>query len=748
VAMQTLDEREVDVQDQPNRASSGSLVFVAWQRRSLVILGILVGLVGGALFYLQRTPVYQSSAQVLVMKNTPGMTALPGVEGRVAVVEDFLSTHSTILRSEEIQRRAAAFLKDDPPPGLAADTDFATLIATGLNVIRDKEAATGNSSNILNLTFRCSAPEACPLVMKAVIRAYKEFIDDTQKKVKGKTLRMVEEYVLAVEKVRSSKQQEHDNRLRPERAKEQLTIYQANITTYEAKRANLRLKVKEIQSRREALAHFQKQGLSRAALLGLIEGASPNGPRHSGPTEGKTLEETIRQLQLQEEDLAERVGKDHPERIAVAKRLKVARELFAKQAGEGAGGRDLDAFDLALAVLDQETSEAEKQLTELGKMIEDETAKARPLEIVVAKDAADEAELARLTKTTEDLGGIIRTLNASDLMGGFSVDEITRPKEGIKVAPNLPQSLLLAGVIGLVFGLSLAYLAEITDKSFRSPEDIRRRLGLPVVGHIPPITARAGAAATAALDPMVCAYYRPKALESEAYRGVRTSLYFSTQGRAHKVIQVTSPNAADGKSTLSANLAVSVAQSGKRVILVDADFRKPRVHQIFGLEAVDAGLAQVIAGSVDLESVLVPCPSVPGLWLLPCGKRPANPAELLTSPRFVEVLQELRERFDIVLLDTPPILAVSDPSVVAPRVDGVILTVRVTKNGRPAAVRAKEVLTSLGANVLGVVVNGFAGAGSPYGYYSYYHAPYHYEESHGYVNQDDDDPSAPPRKSR
>jgi succinoglycan biosynthesis transport protein ExoP len=318
----------------------------------------------------------------------------------------------------------------------------------------------------------------------------------------------------------------------------------------------------------------------------------------------------------------------------------------------------------------------------------------------------------------------------------------------VKVAPSLPQSLLLAGVIGLVFGLSLAYLAELTDKSFRSPEDIRKRLGLPVIGHIPPITALPAAAPDSGLDPMIAAYHKPRALEAEAYRGVRTSLYFTTQNQGYKVIQVTSPNAADGKSTLAANLAVSMARSGKRVLLLDADMRKPRVHQMFKVGTVEVGLAQVVAGEADADAALVPCPEVPGLWLMPCGPRPANPAELLTSPRFPELLEQLRERFDLVLIDTPPILAVSDPAVVAPRVDGVILTIRVTKNGRPSAERAKEVLTSLGAKVLGVVVNGFAGGSTPYGYYSYYQSPYHYEESHGYVDNGDGAPAPLPSKPR
>jgi capsular exopolysaccharide synthesis family protein len=208
-------------------------------------------------------------------------------------------------------------------------------------------------------------------------------------------------------------------------------------------------------------------------------------------------------------------------------------------------------------------------------------------------------------------------------------------------------------------------------------------------------------------------------------------LYFNAGGKGHQVIQVTSPNPGDGKSTLTANLAVAIAQSGKRVVLVDCDFRKPRVHKIFGVSP-DIGLASVIAGDAELGRAIQPS-AVPGLSLLPCGPRPANPAELLTSNRFQEVLDGLKGMFDFVLVDTPPLLAVSDPAVVAPRVDGVLLTVRITRKTRPAAERAREILGALGANVIGVVVNdlqtGKHAGGYGYGY------RYSYDYGYGYADQ-------------
>jgi capsular exopolysaccharide synthesis family protein len=206
-------------------------------------------------------------------------------------------------------------------------------------------------------------------------------------------------------------------------------------------------------------------------------------------------------------------------------------------------------------------------------------------------------------------------------------------------------------------------------------------------------------------------------------------LLFNTEERAHQVIQVTSPNPGDGKSTIAANLAISLATSNKRVVLVDCDFRKPRVHTLFALAKPELGLASVVADQADLGGVVQGC-EIQNLSLLPCGPRPANPAELLTTPKFQEVLDELRENYDFVILDTPPVLAVSDPAAVAPRADGVLLVFRMTKDSRPAVTRATDDLTAVGGKLLGVIVNASTEREMGYGYGYTYRYDYQYSDSY------------------
>ncbi len=163
-------------------------------------------------------------------------------------------------------------------------------------------------------------------------------------------------------------------------------------------------------------------------------------------------------------------------------------------------------------------------------------------------------------------------------------------------------TLAVALLLGSIGGIGLAYAAEWTDEGFHDPEEIRRRLGVPVVGHVPFLSACDEA--DDGVEGHLCAYHAPNSPEAEAFRGLRTSLYFSTRGRGHQVIQMTSPNKGDGKSTLAANLAISIAHSGKSVVLVDADFRRPSIHGLFRLDRPQIGLASALMGEVEVESVL------------------------------------------------------------------------------------------------------------------------------------------------
>lgn len=213
------------------------------------------------------------------------------------------------------------------------------------------------------------------------------------------------------------------------------------------------------------------------------------------------------------------------------------------------------------------------------------------------------------------------------------------------------------------------------------------------------------------------AWEEPKSVAAEAFRILRTNLQFTNPDRPLRSLLITSPEVGDGKSTVTANLGVSLAQSGKRIVIVNTDLRRPSVHKLFGV-ADGVGLTSVLVGQASVAEALRDT-SVPGLRLLTAGPMPPNPAELLESQRMRTVIAELEQEADIVLYDAPPVIAVTDAGLLAPYVDGCILVVSVGTTQRELARAAAEQLQRLGGHVLGVVLNRMNhGAGY---YYYYYH---------------------------
>ncbi|MGE5551908.1 MAG: CpsD/CapB family tyrosine-protein kinase [Bacteroidota bacterium] len=214
----------------------------------------------------------------------------------------------------------------------------------------------------------------------------------------------------------------------------------------------------------------------------------------------------------------------------------------------------------------------------------------------------------------------------------------------------------------------------------------------------------------------------PKSPMAEAFRVLRTNIQFAAVDNPLRTIMLTSAGPGEGKSTTLANLAVALAQSGARVIIVDGDLRRPTMHKFFRLSR-GAGLSSVLLGRVKLEETLQET-GVDGLQLLASGPVPPNPSEMLASSAFAALLEELKAKADYVLVDSPPVVAVADASILAARVDGVLLAIQLGQVAKPMAIRAKEQLANAKANLLGMVLTN-VGTGSDYNYYYYY---YHYQE--------------------
>jgi polysaccharide biosynthesis transport protein len=282
--------------------------------------------------------------------------------------------------------------------------------------------------------------------------------------------------------------------------------------------------------------------------------------------------------------------------------------------------------------------------------------------------------------------------------GGQIVSRATAP--GSPVEPNTIRNGMIALALGLVLGVALAFLREYLDDSIRTKEDLERATGgLPVVGLIPAVASWKNHK-----NPYLVTVAMPASPVAEAYRTLRTSVQFLGLDRPLQSLVVTSPTKAEGKTTTLANLAVSLAQAGQRVILLDCDLRRPRIHEFFGLSN-EVGFTSVLLGTDPLAQTLQPVDGYPLLAVLASGPPPPDPSELLSSQRTKEVVEALRSRCDLLLLDSPPVLPVTDPLVLSGLVDAALLVVSTDQTNKRALHRAVELLTQVNAPLMGTVLN-------------------------------------------
>jgi len=288
------------------------------------------------------------------------------------------------------------------------------------------------------------------------------------------------------------------------------------------------------------------------------------------------------------------------------------------------------------------------------------------------------------------------------------VEPASLPTEPI--GPNKGMTILLAAAIGLLLALGAAFLLDYLDDTIKTPEDVQAATQLPLLGAL----ARVEGEAT---GEQLVTVAQPKSPNAEAYRILRTNLLFSAVDHPPRSLLVTSPSPGEGKSTTLANLGVVMAQQGQRVVLVDSDLRRPTLHRWFQLPNA-AGLTNALLSEHPSAAPYLQATPVENLKVLTSGPLPPNPAELLGSARFGELLKDLHQHADVILLDSPPCLAVTDAPVLARQVDGVLLIVDAGVTRRQWAISAQETLNKVGAKILGVGLNRLKPTNG--GYYYYY----------------------------
>ncbi len=373
----------------------------------------------------------------------------------------------------------------------------------------------------------------------------------------------------------------------------------------------------------------------------------------------------------------------------------------------------LEAYQTQIDGVEADIEQAQTQL-QVFTALEDDG------EELTLEQASQRARLeASLAQYRSSLAELLRNRDDVKRAEANRGDTITVVEPAIEptvpVRPRVLVNTLIAAALGALLLIAVAFLIEYLDDTIKLPEDATRVTGLPALGSL--VQYRNGDKAR-----RLIAATNPQSPFTEAYRTLRTNIQFSSLDKPIDALMVTSASPGEGKSTTAANLAVVVAQGGKRTILIDTDLRRPVLHQVFGLpNAVGVTNALLLPEGSDLTPLLQPT-ELENLWLLSSGPQPPNPSELLGSHRMGELIKELGQYADMLVFDSPPTLAVTDAAVLARQMDGVLLVVESAKTREVAAKRAAQGLLKVNANVLGIAVNriSYRLAGSHYYYYDYY----------------------------
>lgn len=648
-----------------NNGVEEPLLPTIWRQRWVVAITTGACLVLCFLYLLVATPVYTIAARLYVHKAAPAIMSDRQPETERS--DNYLYTQSEMLRSTPILALALSAPETD---------DFKTFDGVTNRIAylkKQLDAQVGRKDDLISLSMDSPYPDEAVKIVNNVVNAYVAYQSTEKRTTAGEVLS-----ILQAEKAKRNQElAAKDEALREfEFANGEVPL--------DGERGNVVMQ--RLTSLSDALTQATLQTLAARSAL-------DEALKASGLTEAdletqamvslsNTSEEQLRaELFVTRQRLEEMRAKylpSHPIRHALENRVK---QLSVA----------------AVAVGRQRWVTAQAQERGLARAFADQQVAALAMKTRAATYARLKDEQQRLRTLSDNLDNRIREVSVAQSTGALNIN-VFEPAIASD-NPTKPAKAKLMGVAllaGLVLGAALGVLREWIDPRVRSAEEVKATLGLAVVGAIPRMAlstspeARGWAVHLEAMSPV-----------AEAYRSVRTAVTFG-DGNARSIL-ITSAARGDGKSTLASNLAIAMAKAGKRVLLVDCDFRAPVQHRVFGVSD-EIGVASVLAAGDALESAIRRT-AVERLDVLPCGPVPKDPSEILNSEQFVSVLESLATVYDHVLIDSPPTSAFNDARIIGATCDATLLVVRVDTTNRRLVEAARDGLQSVGAKILGVVLN-------------------------------------------
>ncbi len=726
-----------------------------WALATVFVIVVTLGIVHA----FKSPPVYQADAEIAIEKQAARVMDFQDVVQLEASDRPYYETQAALVRSRAVLEKALEkprmkelFETADRSrvrPSLPAEIKATVAALLGTPPSRPPEpwerlrdtvsVEQVRDTHLLLVSATSSDPVRAALIANAVAQAFREH------HVEGKMAANYEAFNLLRTQAKDQEQKVVESENALQQFREQVKIVSLDVADANSPQ------LARLGKLSQDLTDAQTARIALEAELKVVQDAVGTDPAAAAHNNRLLSLPEVRadpavaaiRTSLVEADkeisaLEDTYGPSHPQLQAASAKAELLRSRLAEALSQVAG-----SLTPQLAMLQEREQELGAQYDEQNE-----------LALELAKHSLTygrlQSEVMRQRKLFDVLVERMREVDLSSDYPKANVEVVqSADPPSTPIRPRRARIILLSAFLGLLAGIGLAFFLEHMDDTVRTPEDLEERVGLPVLGFVPAINGAGGRGNEFIHRGTVCAM-EPTSSASEAYRNIRTSLFFSAPAERAKALVITSGGPGDGKTTTATNLALAIAQSGKRVLLIDADLRRPMLHKVFSLDA-HKGVSTVLVGEATLAECVQQArydgKAVQNLDILVAGPKPPNPSELLDSDGMRGLLEEARTAYDRVLVDTPPVLFVADASILGAICDGVILVVKSAKNTRSLAARAREQLRSVKARVLGGVLNEVhvSRLGSYYSDYYYYgYSRYYHDYYKSYYSGEPDAAEATP----
>ncbi|HEV8334808.1 MAG TPA: polysaccharide biosynthesis tyrosine autokinase [Candidatus Polarisedimenticolia bacterium] len=718
------------------------------QRRWVVFTAVLVLVITVTLGSFLIAPTYMATCTIQIEREQPNVLQFQQVQPvgyDYLSYNDFYQTQYRLLSSRNVARKAmqkldlrndpvvnrvvarskgkglmqrlSSFVRKSPLEGLPEDPDkpYIEFTLGGLDINPLK------NTHLVEISFISVDPELASRVANAVATSYIEF----NQSARYDTTAQASEFIAT----------------QTDEMKKQISDLEAKLNEYGEAKQIIGLDEKEnivnqkLGQLNQDVLEAQVETSRKEARYRELETTSPESiPEVTQSNLIQQLRQKTAELEREYTQKSKQFKADWPD----MQRLKAEWD----NAREGMATESRKIYDNTLKTAKMEYNQAAAHERTVRGALEGQKSdsikqKQYAVEYANLKAAVDSKReiLNRLMQRESETGSLSRLKNVAGTGNIWVVDSAEIPDSIFR--PNKKLNILLSLVVGLGLGVGMAFFLEYLDNSIKSTADVEKFVQLPVLGAIPMVVSASGPGELAAsrrvkrepVSPAVdlVTMRDPTSSASEAYKTLRTSLLLSTADSPPRIIVITSSEPQEGKTVTTLNTAITLTQSGKRVLLVDGDMRRPRLHKALGAGNF-AGLSSYLSGNADLGEIVQET-EIPNLFLVASGPIPPNPSELLASEHFDFLLGTLRKssQFDHVLIDSPPLLSVADPVIMAAKAGAVILVVQCGRTAKPAAIRGREKLQQAKANILGVVLNDMDVHAGDYYSYRYRYRHYRYE---------------------